>query len=89
MFVTVGSLLGDRNVRDPFRPLKYPPVGQWYNAFDPRDVVALYPLDATNFPVTPDVVNNGSVTNQTDNRHGISGYLNDKDVARQIVSVLA
>jgi pimeloyl-ACP methyl ester carboxylesterase len=87
-FITIGSPLGVRNVRNPFRPLKRPPVGVWYNAFDPRDVVALYPLDVTNFPVTPEIVNNGRVNNQTSDRHGISGYLNDPNVARRIVDLL-
>jgi hypothetical protein len=50
LLITVGSPLGIRAVRDQFRPLRYPPVDGWYNAFDPRDVVALYPLDGENFP---------------------------------------
>jgi hypothetical protein len=52
-FITVGCPLGLRAVRDQFRPLKYPPVDGWYNAFDKRDVVALYSLDSKNFPVMP------------------------------------
>jgi hypothetical protein len=87
-FITVGSPLGVRSVRDPFRPLKYPKVGSWYNAFDPRDVVALYPLDGSNFPVVPAIVNDGRAMNHTDNRHGISGYLDDRNVAGHILDFI-
>jgi hypothetical protein len=86
LFVTVGCPLGIRAIRNEFRPLKSPkPVAAWYNAFDPRDVVALYPLDSANFPVTPAVENYDAVNNHTDNRHGIAGYLDDKSVAGKIL----
>jgi hypothetical protein len=87
-FVTVGSPLGLRAVRDQFRPLKYPQVDGWYNAFDTRDVVALYPLDTTNFPVVPAVENNGTIKNRTANRHGIDGYLDDASIAKKILDAL-
>ena len=93
LLVTVGSPLGVRAIRDEFRPLSYPKIpkipGSWYNAFDPRDVVALYPLDATNFPVTPSIVNADTVKNHTTNRHGIIGYLDDSEVAKRILDALA
>jgi alpha-beta hydrolase superfamily lysophospholipase len=89
LLVTVGSPLAVRAVRDQFLPLRSPSsVASWYNAFDTRDVVALYPLDANNFPVRPAVVNNPTVKNYTENRHGIAGYLDDPDVARQILTTL-
>ncbi len=89
LLVTVGSPLGVRAIRDQFRPLHYPPpVKYWYNAFDRRDVVALYPLDSANFPVRPPVENFGNVTNHTSNRHGIVGYLDDPTVAKQILDAL-
>ena len=73
LFVTLGSPLGVRGVRDQFRPLRSPKaVSAWYNAYDTRDVVALYPLDADNFPVEPAIANYGKVRNSTDNRHGIA-----------------
>ena len=84
-FITVGSPLGIRCVRDVFRPLHYPPVGLWFNAFDPRDVVSLYPLDDQNFPVRPAVENYGGVKNSTGNRHGISGSLDDQTVAGRVI----
>lgn len=89
LFVTVGSPLGVRAIRDQFRPLRYPsPVGAWYNAFDNRDVVALYPLDRATFPVTPRIENYGAVKNHTNNRHGIVGYLDDLAVAKAILDGL-
>lgn len=88
LFVTVGSPLAVRAVRDQFRPIRAPLVGKWYNAFDKSDVVALYPLDAENFPVQPAVENNNTVRNQTDNHHGIIGYLNNPDVAKRILDAL-
>jgi hypothetical protein len=89
LFVTVGSPLGIRAIRDQLRPLRSPsPVEAWYNAFDTSDVVALYPLDGTNFPVTPDIENYARVKNHTENRHGISGYLDDAAVAKRILGAL-
>lgn len=59
-------------------------VKSWYNAFDRRDVVALYALDSQNFSIKPPIENKGTVDNFTDNRHGIAGYLEDIDVAFKI-----
>lgn len=89
LYVTVGSPLGVRAVRDQFRPLRRPGcVESWYNAFDKRDVVSLYPLDDQNFPVRPSIENNATVRNSTDNRHGISGYLDDANVGSRIAQFL-
>lgn len=88
-FVTVGSPLAIRAIRDQLRPIGFPaPAKVWYNGFDPRDVVALYPLDAANFPVSPAIENYGSVRNGTDNRHGIIGYLDDPDIAKHVLNAL-
>ena len=87
-FVTVGSPLGLATVRSHLAPpaLAMPlGVAKWMNAFDPRDVVALRPLDATTWDIKPPIENQGEVDNFTDNRHGISGYLDDPQVARWIV----
>jgi len=90
LLVTVGSPLGVRAVRDQFIPIQSPrSVKSWYNAYDPRDVVALYPLDEPSFPVTPVIENYGKVKNHTDNRHGIDGYLDDPVVAGKIASRFA
>jgi hypothetical protein len=86
-YVTLGSPLGLKAIRRRFAPLRFPSgVGDWFNAYDPRDVVALRPLDGVTWPVTPEIRNKGNVDNATDNRHGIAGYLSDPDVARAIVT---
>jgi len=89
LFVTVGSPLAITAIRKSLAPNKHPAcVGKWFNAMDERDVVALYPLDKENFPLNPAVENKTDVRNHTENRHGIAGYLNDKEVARRIYDAL-
>ena len=87
--VTVGSPLAIHEIRRTlkrFDTIRCPEVvSAWFNAYDPRDVVALFPLDVDHFeldPTKPSIVNKGDVQNKTDNRHGIAGYLDDKDVAQ-------
>jgi hypothetical protein len=89
-YITLGSPLGIKAIKRHIeRPLRVPHcVGDWFNAYDDRDVVALVPLDTRNFPVTPPIENKSDVKNFTDNRHGISGYLADPIVARKIVELL-
>lgn len=88
-FITVGSPLAIRAIRDQFRPTRWPkPVGNWFNAYDERDVVALFPLDDKNFKVFPAISNFGDVKNSTDNRHGIDGYLDDQRVVSEILKLL-
>jgi hypothetical protein len=84
--VTVGCPLGIKAIQARIeRPLESPAcVGNWFNAYDDRDVVALRPLDATNFAVRPPIENKGDVINFTDNRHGIAGYLSDPTVAKKL-----
>ncbi len=80
--ITLGSPLAIRAIRRRFSPISYPPrLKSWRNAFDKRDIVALFPLDKDNFNVSPSIENFADVKNKTDNRHGISGYLDDKTVA--------
>jgi hypothetical protein len=89
LLITVGCPLGIRAIRNQLKPLRYPPpIGGWFNAFDDRDLVALYALDATNFPVTPAIENYSKVKNRTNNRHGIVGYLDDQIVAERILATL-
>ena len=89
-YVTVGSPLGIKAVKNRLRtPLRMPKhTTGWYNAFDDRDPVALYPLDERNFGIRPAIVNNGDVRNFTNNRHSIAGYLSDAWVARAIHEAL-
>ena len=53
-----------------------------------RDIVSLYALDETHFPVDPAIENKTDVDNFTENRHGIAGYLSDKVVAKRIYDAL-
>jgi hypothetical protein len=85
LFVTLGSPLAVTAIRTRLRPLVHPPcVGAWFNAMDQRDVVSLYPLDKAHFNIIPEIENKTDVDNPTENRHGISGYLGDADVAARI-----
>ena len=51
-------------------------------------MVALNPLDASNFPVKPAIKNYSGVENESDNHHKIEGYLSDRVVATTIVKAL-
>lgn len=88
--VTVGSPLGIRAIKQQLAtPLISPPcIGQWFNAYDDRDVVALVPLDAQTFNITPPIENKSDVLNFTENRHGVEGYLTDPVVAQRVVQGL-
>jgi len=90
LFVTVGSPLAVTAIKRSLPRREVPScVGKWFNAMDDRDVVALYPLDKTNFDVSPGVIENKTdVRNPTENRHGISGYLGDEAVARRICEAI-
>jgi hypothetical protein len=89
--ITLGSPLGMESIlkRLP-KPIQMPLCVQngWYNAYDDRDLVALNELTPARFPITPAIVNHIKVDNQTENRHGIVGYLNDAAVAKQIYDAL-
>jgi hypothetical protein len=89
LYITLGSPLAIIEIKKRLSPNKHPEcVGKWFNAMDERDVVALYPLDADRFPINPSIENKRDVQNHTENRHGIAGYLNDKDVAKRIYDAL-
>lgn len=89
-FVTLGSPLGIKAIKNHLKtPLRSPAcVQNWFNGFDERDVVALVPLDAQNFDVTPPIENYNEANNFTDNRHGIAGYLADPLIAEKIAEFL-
>jgi hypothetical protein len=86
LFVTLGSPLAVRAIRQLVEPTEHPACveGPWFNAMDPRDIVALHPLDRPWFAVTPPIDNKTDVDNGTPNRHGIAGYLSDQVVAKRI-----
>lgn len=90
LFITVGSPLAIKTIRKRLEPIGHPPcVGEWRNAMDERDVVALYPLDSKSFGIDPAIRNKTDVQNHTENRHGIAGYLDDPEVARWIHDAVA
>ncbi len=87
--VTLGSPLGLRALADTLGVLEHPvPKAGWFNAYDPRDIVALRPLERPWFEVDPGIDNHGGVDNNTENRHGIIGYLNDAKVAARIAKAM-
>lgn len=87
--ITVGCPLGVGAIRRAIGGLAHPSVvGTWFNALDPDDVVALRPLEAPWFGIDPAVTNKVDVDNPTANQHGISGYLEDPEVARRIHEAL-
>lgn len=95
LFVTLGSPLAITEIRKTlksFSTARCPEcVFEWFNALDERDVVALYPLDTEHFPLEPAdpaIDNKRDVRNNTSNRHGIAGYLDDGEVARRIHAAL-
>jgi hypothetical protein len=87
-FITVGSPLGIRAIATRLGVPRHVGKPTWFNAFDPRDIVALNPLDNDRFPTRPAILNHDRVDNHTDNRHGIVGYLDDPQVARAVVEGL-
>ena len=90
LFVTVGCPLAISRIKRALQPISFPTCARkWFNALDPGDVVALYPLDKKCFAdLDPAIENKTDVVNQTSNQHGISGYLNDKEVAKRIHDAL-
>lgn len=89
--VTLGSPLGINPVAmkmGQFLPHVPASDRNWYNALDTRDIVALRALTANSFPTNPPITNNDDIDNHTANRHGISGYLGDANVAKEIYIAL-
>jgi hypothetical protein len=94
-FVTLGAPLGVLEIRKSLKQwatLRCPPcVGSWFNAYDKRDLVALYPLSPQHFPLNPQIPaidDYDKVSNPHEDGHGIVGYLSNPVVARQIYDAL-
>lgn len=84
-FITLGSPLGLRTVRNVLRPLSVPAgVRSWLNVYDSRDIVALRPLDESTWNVSPAIKNIALDNNHMSNRHGISGYFDYAEVATAV-----
>jgi hypothetical protein len=90
LFATLGSPLGIKAVKEKNGlPLRFPTcIERWFNARDPRDIVALRPLDDTYFWIRPTIENTSKVVNFTDNCHSIEGYLEDAAVATIVYTAL-
>lgn len=85
LFVTLGSPLAVSMIKRSLRPLVHPGcVGHWFNAVDDDDLVALFPLDPDNFNVEPPIENKIDIDHPGADRHGVTGYLGDPEVARRI-----
>lgn len=88
--ITIGSPLGVSAVqRQLLPPAVYPKglKGKWVNIFDPKDIVALNPLNRRNFRVDPEIVNH-EVDNHSDNRHKIKEYLSNPLIALELLKML-
>lgn len=88
--ITLGSPLGVNAIirqLDPFPT--YPPLlkGNWINIYDKCDLVSLRPLEAGHFKVIPEI-NNYDVINETDNRHGIEGYLSNAIISKYMNEII-
>jgi hypothetical protein len=89
-YITVGSPLGIKTISSRLGVLKYPQADlNWYNAYDDGDIVALNPLADPWFKTDPAITNYNRVRNDTDNQHGIIGYLNDATVAARVAEAFA
>lgn len=90
-YITVGSPLGLKAMGTHiFLPITMPDCIRdgWFNAYDPKDVVALKPLIKQNFDIEPEPFDYGFVNNRYSNHHGIEGYLGDPAVAQKIYEQL-
>ena len=88
-YITVGSPLGLKSVKSRLQVVEMPATtSSWSNARDRNDVVALFPLNKNHFSTDPAIKNHNDVDNQTDNQHGIVGYLPDSWVAKSIHDAL-
>jgi hypothetical protein len=88
-FITLGSPLAINAVyaRLPdYKNLGPFGIKDWFNAFDPQDIVALNPLQNDHFGSSLKV-ENVSVVNDTPNHHGISGYFKNPQIARRTVGL--
>lgn len=88
LLVTMGSPLGveavKRYVDLPHRPPSN--LGHWLNFYDRGDPVSLGKPLAAEFAAG--IVDNGAISNQTDNAHSIEGYLNQAVICDAIAAAL-
>lgn len=94
-YITIGSPLGMTALSKHLElPLVMPEcikgnaADRWYNVYDKKDFIALHPLDPKHFNNGFAIVNSTHVKNHTDNRHGITGYLDDPIIAKLIYDAM-
>lgn len=86
-YFTLGSPLGVNAVKKWLKkPLRMPECIQdkWYSCRDKKDYVALVPLTNKYFKIDPEITNYNEIKNNTEERHGIEGYLSDAHMAKLI-----
>jgi hypothetical protein len=90
LFITLGSPLSLRTVRNALGPSFTPPkgIGHWFNAYDKDDFVALG-QGLTRSTFAEGIENWGDVNNARGDDHGIAGYLSDSKVVSIILGALA
>lgn len=88
LLITMGSPLGVEAVkRYVDLPHRQPAnVSCWINYYDRGDPVTLGKSLAAEF--AKDIVDDGSINNQTDNAHSIEGYLNQKAIQSRLADAL-
>jgi hypothetical protein len=86
--VTLGSPLAITPIKRALAPLGWPStVSKWFNARDPHDVVALFPLTPNKFPPQP-ITDKSDVKNNPKDPHSIEDYLADPEVVHCIYEAL-
>lgn len=87
LFVTLGSPLGVRAIRESLEPTDWPKwLGSWFDARDARDIVATYGLGPDVFtPGSGTIENAAPVHNKGSDSHSISGYLAVPVIAERIL----
>ncbi|OYQ38042.1 hypothetical protein CHU93_00135 [Sandarakinorhabdus cyanobacteriorum] len=88
LLISMGSPLGVEAVkRYVDLPHRVPTnVGRWLNFYDRGDPVSLGKSLAGDY--SSGIVDNGTINNQTDNAHGIEGYLNQSAIRDAIAAAL-
>lgn len=86
LFVTLGSPLGIKSIRNGFPKPRIKPenVLRWVNGADPEDFVALQ-TELTNDNFGPGIENYPDIENGQEDPHSITAYLSDPRIVKAIV----
>lgn len=92
LLLTAGSPLAiraiGRRLSNPPRTWMSRPVS-WTNVYDPRDIVALRPLDGVTFYPFASSIRNCPIENLSDDHHSIAGYLSTWPIVSAINNLQA